>query len=78
MPDQVATITGLRGMFRNMGGAISIAIATLILESISDVNQAFFIIFISLTLILLLSIPAIFVMPGSPNTKAPLYKSSKE
>jgi EmrB/QacA subfamily drug resistance transporter len=78
MPDQVATITGLRGMFRNMGGAISIAIATLILESINDVNHAFFIIFTSLALILLLSIPAIFIMPGSPSTKPPPPESSKK
>jgi len=78
MPDRVATITGLRGMFRNMGGAISISIATLILESVNDVNHAFFIIFTSLALILLISIPAIFIMPGSPNIKPLLSEPSKK
>jgi len=78
MPDRVATITGLRGMFRNMGGAISIAVATLILENGNDVNHAFFIIFTSLALILLISIPAIFIMPGSPNIKPLLSEPSKK
>lgn len=66
MPNQVATITGLRGMFRNIGGALSIAIATLLIENTSDINHAFFIIFTALALILLLSVPMVFIMPNNP------------
>lgn len=69
MPQRVAAITGIRGMFRQMGGAISISISTLLLEIINDMPRAFSIVFIGLTLVLLLSIPAIFAMPGSPVSK---------
>lgn len=70
MPDKVATITGLRGMFRQMGGAIGITIATLLLQSIGDMHRAFYLVFVSLALVMLLTVPAIFVMPSSPSCKS--------
>jgi len=75
MPDNVATITGLRGMFRQMGGAISITVTTLLLHSLGDMPYAFHVTFISLGLIMLISIPAIFVMPSSPNMKVGNHKT---
>ncbi|MBI2869242.1 MAG: MFS transporter [Chloroflexi bacterium] len=69
MPDKVATITSLRGMFRQMGGALCITVATLLMESLGDIALAFGITFISLAALLLLAVPAVFRLPESPETK---------
>jgi len=69
MPGKVATITGIRGMFRQLGGVLSITITSLLLEINQDMSRAFTIAFIGLSVLLLLSIPTIFVMPSSPNVK---------
>ena len=76
MPDKVGTITGLRGMFRYVGNAVSIAIITLLLHAISDIHRAFYVVLIATALVLLLSIPIIFIMPSSPIVK-PFRKESK-
>jgi EmrB/QacA subfamily drug resistance transporter len=67
MPDKVATITGLRGMFRQLGSVIGIAISTVLLHNIADMQRAFYIVLLGSALIMLITIPAIFVMPASPN-----------
>ena len=69
MPDKVATITGLRGMFRQMGGAVSITITTLVLHSVGSMQQAFYIAFVSFGIVMLLSIMAIFAMPSCPSMR---------
>ncbi len=66
MPDKVASITGLRQVSRQMGGAISIAVSTLVLESSGSVAQGFTLVFLGSGLMMLLSIPAAFFMPESP------------
>jgi EmrB/QacA subfamily drug resistance transporter len=63
MPDRVATITGLRGMFRSVGGAIGISLITIILHLSSTPAQGFRITFISFGLGLLFTIPLAFLMP---------------
>jgi MFS family permease len=63
MPHRASTITGVRGMFRNSGGAISIAITTMILQFIGNMSLGFTVVFISTGLIVLLTIPFIFAMP---------------
>lgn len=68
MPQQVATITGIRGMFRQTGGAVSITIATLVLHQVGNMAQGFHFILIGLAIVLLATIPAIFAMPSSPNS----------
>ena len=67
MPDKVATIIGLRGMFRSLGSVIGIAIGTIILHNIADVQLAFHIVFFGSALIMLTTIPTIFIIPASPN-----------
>lgn len=68
MPDRVATITGVRGMFRQGGGAIGIAIASLVLEhSAGNMGRGFFFIFLGLAIIMLLTATLIFAMPASPH-----------
>jgi EmrB/QacA subfamily drug resistance transporter len=64
MPDKVATITGLRGMFRTVGGALGVSLITIILHSTSDLANGFRITFISFGLGLLFAIPLVFFMPA--------------
>jgi MFS family permease len=63
MPEKVATITGLRGMFRYVGGAFGISLITIILHSSSTPANGFRTTFISFGLGLLLTIPLVFLMP---------------
>jgi MFS family permease len=63
MPEKVATITGLRGMFRYVGGAFGISLITMILHSSSTPISGFRTTFISFGLGLLFTIPLVFLMP---------------
>jgi EmrB/QacA subfamily drug resistance transporter len=67
MPDRVATITGLRGMFRILGSSFGISIATVVIHTMGDVKRAFFIVLLASAVLLIISIPTIFIMPASPN-----------
>ena len=64
MPEKVATITGLRGMFRSVGGAFGISLITIILHSSSTPAHGFRATFLSFGLGLLLTIPLVFLMPA--------------
>jgi len=63
MPEKVATITGLRGMFRSVGGAFGISLITIILHSSFTPAYGFTATFLSFGLALLLTIPLVFLMP---------------
>ena len=63
MPEKVATIVGLRSMFRNVGGALAVSLITFILHSSGDAATGFRITFIAFGLAFLLSIPLVFLMP---------------
>ncbi len=63
MPQRAATITGVRGMFRQGGGAISIAVITFILQFMGNLAIGFRAVFIASSAIVLLTIPFIFAMP---------------
>lgn len=65
MPHRVATITGVRGMFRQAGGTISIAITTIILNNSRDMFRGFAIVDFGLAAIILITVPLIFLMPKS-------------
>jgi EmrB/QacA subfamily drug resistance transporter len=64
MPDKVATITGLRGMFRSVGGAFGISLTTIILHLSLTPANGFRISFPSFGLGFLLAIPLVFLMPS--------------
>jgi EmrB/QacA subfamily drug resistance transporter len=64
MPEKVATITGLRGMFRTVGGVLGISLITFILHLSSNPGIGFRITFISFGLGLLFAIPLVFLMPA--------------
>lgn len=66
MPNRVATITGVRGMFRQGGGAISIAVSTLLLSNISNISQGFTVVFLGLAGVLILTLPLVYAMPKGP------------
>jgi MFS family permease len=63
MPDKVATISGLRGMFRSVGGAIGISVITIILHLSSSPACGFRTTFFVFGTGLLLAFPLIFLMP---------------
>jgi EmrB/QacA subfamily drug resistance transporter len=63
MPERVGTIVGVRGMFRQLGGAIGISVITLALNNAGSLQQGFLYVLIGTTIMLLLSLPFIFIMP---------------
>jgi len=69
MPEKVATITGLRGMFRAVGGAFGISLTTMILHWSSTPDDGFNITFISFALVFLFIIPLVFLMPNGKQQK---------
>jgi EmrB/QacA subfamily drug resistance transporter len=69
MPDKVATIVGLRGMFRILGSSFGISIATVVIHVIGNVESAFFYVLLASAALLVISVPTIFVMPASPEMR---------
>jgi MFS family permease len=69
MPEKVATIVGLRGMFRTSGGALGISLITLVLHLSTNVVTGFRITFIFFGCALLVSIPLAFLLP--PGRRVP-------
>lgn len=69
MPDKVATITGLRGMFRTVGGILGISSITMILHLSSDPVKGFWIAFTSFGIGMLLGLPLIYMMPEGRERK---------
>ena len=72
MPEKVATITGLRGMFVYVGGTLGISLITVILHLSSGPAEGFRIAFISFGFVLLLTIPLVFLMPSGISMKSRL------
>jgi len=64
MPEKVATITGLRGTFRSIGGALGISLITVILHLSATPTSGFRTTFVSFGLGLLFAIPLVFLMPS--------------
>jgi EmrB/QacA subfamily drug resistance transporter len=69
MPDKVATITGLRGMFRSLGSAMGVSLSTIVLNNITNAEQAWKFVFLGSVFIALLSVPFIFGLPSSARGK---------
>jgi EmrB/QacA subfamily drug resistance transporter len=64
LPERVATIVGLRGMFRTVGGALGISLITLILHTSANPVHGFLVAFTCSGLGLLAAIPLVFFMPA--------------
>jgi EmrB/QacA subfamily drug resistance transporter len=65
MPQHVATITGIRLMFRGAGGVVGTVVASLALQTSGDIAHGFHIVFLGLAIVMLIAIPSIFAMPSS-------------
>ncbi len=65
-PQKSSSIAGVMGMFRQGGGAIEIALATLLLQYIGDMTLGFEIVFLGTGLLILAVIPTIFALPSRP------------
>ncbi|MBN1856568.1 MAG: MFS transporter [Dehalococcoidia bacterium] len=70
MPLRIATITGIRGMSRQAGAAVSITIATITLEQSGTIAAGFHVVFVVLAIAMVATIPAILAMPRSPSGPA--------
>lgn len=77
MPNRISTITGVRGMFRQMGGVISISVTTLLLERLGESVFGFRVVFLGMAVIMLLSLPLVFMMPSRPDAKMPSQLGTK-
>jgi len=66
MPSRVATITGVRGMFRGAGGTINITATSLLLSYTSDMTRGFMIVFAGLAAIMFVLAPLIYAMLKGP------------
>ena len=76
MPERVATIVGLRGMFRTVGGALGVSLITFILHSSLTPSNGFNVTFIFFGLGLLCGIPLVFLMPTGKQRGAKTPKAS--
>jgi EmrB/QacA subfamily drug resistance transporter len=72
MPDKVSTISGLRGMFRNIGSSFTVAVMTVVIHNVSDPARAYTIIFFASAVICILAVPTIFMMPASARETGPV------
>jgi EmrB/QacA subfamily drug resistance transporter len=63
MPSRVATITGLRGMFRFLGGALGISLATILLQVSATPATGFRNVFVTAGVLQLLAVPLVFLLP---------------
>ncbi|MBI2853816.1 MAG: MFS transporter [Chloroflexi bacterium] len=64
MPDKIATISGLRGMFRLSGGALAISISTVVLHVSSSLPRGFVIMNIGMAVVLLAMTPLVLAVPA--------------
>ncbi|MFH1640267.1 MAG: MFS transporter [Chloroflexota bacterium] len=77
MPDKIATISGIRGMFRSLGSTMGVSIATVILNNIESVQQGWFVVYMVSAILVLLSTPAVFRMTSFVKLRAPAISSNK-
>ncbi|MDO8567826.1 MAG: MFS transporter [Dehalococcoidales bacterium] len=77
LPDKVATISGLRAMFRNLGSAMGVAIAVVVLDTMGNGQQAFRVVLLSFAGLIFITIPTILIMPVNANVKAYPKKPAK-
>jgi EmrB/QacA subfamily drug resistance transporter len=70
-PEQAASITGIRGMFRLAGGTISISCVVLALSMFSDKAAGLDTIFLVFTVVLLVTVPLVLMLPEMGSQPVP-------
>jgi MFS family permease len=79
MPEKTATISGLGSMFRQSGGAIFIAVTTVVIQANSNVSTGFLISFLAVGVLIMACIPFIFKMPNQAKViKVARHESDEE
>jgi EmrB/QacA subfamily drug resistance transporter len=78
MPDRVGTITGVRGMFRQIGSAIGISLTTLVLHNTANIQHGFFLVMVWTGIILVLCLPVILLIPKNASVKAIIRNKKTE
>lgn len=73
-PDRIASITGLRGMFMNLGGTIGIAFVVLIASRANNIGDGLDVAYTVLAAVLLLSL---VVVRAIPELGAPYHRSDE-
>jgi EmrB/QacA subfamily drug resistance transporter len=76
LPERVGTIVGVRGMFRQLGSTIGISVITLVLNNAINLQQGFVIVLIGMSILLLISLPLIYIMPKNASA-LPVRKGAK-
>jgi len=66
MPERVSTITAIRAMFRQAGGAVSVTAGSLLLHVAGNIASGFVYLYLGISVIMVMMIPALFLMPRSP------------
>lgn len=77
MPEKVAVVAGLRGMFRSIGGVFGAAGVVLALSHYPDKTLGLQQIFLYLALLLLLLIPVVFLIPDTAHQRSRLKATCK-
>jgi MFS family permease len=75
MPERIGTITGVRGMFRQVGGAISVSLTALVVHNTGDTALGFRYVFFGLTALMLLTLPITFMIPRGPTEGRKIQKA---
>jgi EmrB/QacA subfamily drug resistance transporter len=78
MPERIGTITGVRGMFRQVGSAFSVGITAMVVNNVGDMAKGFYFVFLGMAVIMLLILPVVMFIPKGPNTprKATLIQAT--
>jgi EmrB/QacA subfamily drug resistance transporter len=78
MPEKVAAVIGLRGMFRVTGGVLGTALVVLILSHYQDKGIGFQQISLVFAIFLLLIIPVVFLIPDSARERQVHMQASRK
>jgi MFS family permease len=78
IPEKVAAVAGMRGMFRAIGGVLGTATVTLLLSRMADKAAGMQEIFLGLAILLLLLIPIVFLIPDTAHERRRLLNITPE
>ena len=78
IPEKVAAVAGMRGMFRAIGGVLGTATITLILSHMPDKTVGMQEIYFWLAILLLLLIPVVFLIPDTAHDRRKLLNITPE
>jgi EmrB/QacA subfamily drug resistance transporter len=69
MPEKVAAITGIRGMFRQTGGVIGTATVVFVAALFADEAHGLEVVFFGMAFVVLTVIPTVFFIPDTPRLR---------